>query len=976
MKRYRAFYWALIPVVIGLAGPTVMAAESRIIEEVIVTAQRTEEPASKVPIAMSAFDDVSLRDRRMVVLSDLHVNAPNVSYLPREGGAYPNLHIRGVGWQAIGEEALGAIHINEIPFPFLRAQADLYDMERVEVLRGPQGTLYGRNATAGALNMITRRPSFEGVEGYLELEFGDYERRRIEGALNLPVGDRLALRIAGNGLQRDGYIENTAAGQIPGVKKDFDGRDQYALRLTGVWQIGETTEARLMYDRFDEDSNQFPGGFIGGCKQNALPVNGGCEPNQFGRDRPHPGQSFLGVLMGLEGMIPLGARDASTGLNYEYPRPPLGPREIHADGNQDFRLKEEIWNLGFEHRADGWSWDAVGGYQSTNYRGEGPNNSGGYPAGFTLGATDENPSGLWPTSAYPEGNGGLRTTEGCEWNAYRAGVLGGCIADVSQIRGIANSVLDRKVEYWFVESKFRVDVDDGLSFLIGANYSYQRDQGYLAAPSNLTDMLSLQSIGGFPPLYPGIFAVDIDFKGDNYGIFGEAYWQLAPAIKLTLGVRYNEDVKRSQSVVPFLQSVDANHFLGPFGLSVGTGPQWVRGTLAPYLFEFLLGAPVDQNAAALAEYYNATDAINAATDLPQLISALQIVPPAAELGELRALSGRPDKLTYKEWSGRVVLDWVINPDAMVYAKYDRGFLPGSPGFGGAPDVDSEVMDSFEVGAKLRLLDNSLSVDFAAFLYRYHDMRVGAQGGASGGLDLLRPDNVDVDGHGAELDLTWRPARLPNLTLNFAYGWAHVELAEDYAEIDGSNLTQGNPDYIALNSFGSHYVAPVADVLPLVDQAIADGAAIGEAGAPGTVYPNGIPSYFNRAYLDANGVTTLNGILAQLKGNQPRHAPEHNVNLGVAYSWFLTPGTITARWDYYWQDVSYGVVFNNPYDRIDSWDQHNASLIFESAGGKWDARLWIRNIADEDNVYGRSSRAGIVYGEPRIYGVSLRYNWGG
>ena len=95
-----------------------------------------------------------------------------------------------------------------------------------------------------------------------------------------------------------------------------------------------------------------------------------------------------------------------------------------------------------------------------------------------------------------------------------------------------------------------------------------------------------------------------------------------------------------------------------------------------------------------------------------------------------------------------------------------------------------------------------------------------------------------------------------------------------------------------------------------------------------------------------------------------------------YSWFLTPGTITARWDYYWQDVSYGAVFNSPYDRIDSWGQHNASLIFESAGGKWDARLWIRNIADEDNVYGRVGGGSAVYGEPRIYGVSLRYNWGG
>ena len=365
------------------------------------------------------------------------------------------------------------------------------------------------------------------------------------------------------------------------------------------------------------------------------------------------------------------------------------------------------------------------------------------------------------------------------------------------------------------------------------------------------------------------------------------------------------------------------------------------------------------------------DAIAAAGNFDELIAALQIVPPAEELGEVRALSGRPEKLTFKEWGGRAVLDWVINPGAMVYAKYDRGFLPGSAGFTAAPDIDSEVIDSFEVGAKLRLLEDTLSLNFAAFLYRYHDMRVGPGTGTQ-----LAGLNVDVDGHATELDITWRPAGLPNLTLNLAYGWVNVELAEEYEEIDDRDLTQGNPDYIALNSFGSHYVAPIAEVLPLVDQAIADRAAIGEAGAPGTIYANGIPSYFDRAYLEANGVATLDGILAQMKGNHPRHAPEHSINLGVAYSWFLTPGTITARWDYYWQDVSYGGVFNSPYDRIDSWGQHNASLIFESADGRWDARLWGRNLGDEDNVYGRGNRENIIYGEPRIYGVSLRYNWGG
>jgi iron complex outermembrane receptor protein len=936
------------------------AAEPRPIEEIMVTAQRVEENSSKVPIALSAFNAAMIEDRQIVGLSELHVSAPNVAFLPRQGGQVGNLHIRGLGWQAIGEESLGAIHINEIPFPFLRANTDLYDMQRVEVLRGPQGTLYGRNATAGALNLITRRPNFDGADGYLELELGDYEHRRIEGAVNLPVTDRLALRIAGNALERDGYIENRAGGQIPGVKKDADGRDQYALRITGAWQISDTTDLWVMYERFDEDSSRFWES-ASVCKQSALPVNLGCEPNQFGRDPAHPGQSFLGVRLGLEdNIVPLGARDAATGLNYEYPRPELDAREVYWDGNVEWRLEEEIWNFGFERSADRWSWDVVGGYQQTNFRVEQPNDSRNYPTGFTLGATAENPTGLWPTSGFPEAHDGLRTTAGCEWNAYRAGVLGGCIADVPQTRGVAYAVSDTKTEYWFVETKLRADINDTLSFLIGANYSDQQTQGYGAFISNMTDMLSLQSTGGLPPFYPGFGAFDVDSTGENYGIFGELYWQLATDVKLTLGIRYNEDDKRYRAALPLpFNSLDinANRKLGP-------EPIWVRGTLLSYLF-----SQPDPAAVALAEYYGATDAIAAANGEAELIAALQLVPPAEELGEARALSGRSDKLNFKEWSGRAVVDWVVTPDAMIYAKYDRGFLPGSAGFAAAPDVDSEVIDSFEVGAKLRLLDDTLSVDLAAFLYNYHDMRVGPGTGTQ-----LQGLNVDVDGHGAELDVTWRPRSMPNLTLNLAYGWVNVEL-QDYAEIDDRDLTQGNPDYIALNSLGSHFVAPVADVLPLVDEAIAVGAAIGEAGAPGTVYPNGIPSYFNRSFLEGNNVATLNGIPAQMKGNQPRHAPEHNANVGVAYSWFLAPGTLTARWDYYWQDVSYGSVFNSPYDRIDSWGQHNASLLFESADGRWDARLWARNLGNEDNVFGRGNRQSIVYGEPRVYGVSLRYNWG-
>lgn len=102
----------------------------------------------------------------------------------------------------------------------------------------------------------------------------------------------------------------------------------------------------------------------------------------------------------------------------------------------------------------------------------------------------------------------------------------------------------------------------------------------------------------------------------------------------------------------------------------------------------------------------------------------------------------------------------------------------------------------------------------------------------------------------------------------------------------------------------------------------------------------------------------------MNGNALPNSPEHSVQLGLAYSWFLSPGTLTLRWDYYWQDKSYSRPFNTKGDEIEALDQHNASLTFESADNRWSVRAWVRNLTDENVVTGhtfvRGSRIAAVY----------------
>ena len=132
---------------------TARASESYL-EEVIVTAQRVSESAQDVPISLSAMTEASIYDRQIIGLTDVQLYVPNVIYSEENFGA-PIVSIRGVGrLSATGELSPVSIHINDIPQRFA-PRTELYDIERLEVLRGPQGTLYGRNSTAGSINIIS-----------------------------------------------------------------------------------------------------------------------------------------------------------------------------------------------------------------------------------------------------------------------------------------------------------------------------------------------------------------------------------------------------------------------------------------------------------------------------------------------------------------------------------------------------------------------------------------------------------------------------------------------------------------------------------------------------------------------------------------------------------------------------------------------------------------------------------------------------
>jgi iron complex outermembrane recepter protein len=1018
----------VVPMMLFALATHSAAAAPSAIEEVVVTAQRTEQSLQEVPIAVSAFSGAMLEEKQILSTSDLQLNAPNVSFTATNfGGA--SFSIRGIGNLVIaasGENGV-SIHQNQIAVPTNLPAAEFYDLDRVEILRGPQGTLFGRNATGGAVNMVTTMPDMESWNGYLDAEAGDYSNLRLKGAINMPVADNFALRAAGMWLQRDGYIKNTARGQtgeclvpgstidapvtrpcqIEGIDGDIDGRDITTFRITGLWEINDNASAWLQYSRFNEDddkvriTNQV-------CEQNNLPTVG-CVPDGFGFDNPHNGSTTGGVFGGLNGAVLLGTPTPARAFDPDR----AGFRRMHTDFEPVYKYDEDLWTAGFSYDFDSYRFGLLGGYQRNTYV-----SMQDYlmDVGNNLYATAENPSGLWPTSRPARYKAGADWTDPtCNYNDGTSGIFGGCVHPSDQTRVFAYDMAASDAEYYTVEAKVESAYEGPFNFIVGANYTEYSNHGDYYVVANTLDLVGTYGVPllGFPPLYPTMFDSTSNpsgrqgNQGDATSVFGEIYYDVTDTLKLTVGLRYNEDNKEVQDSGVLYNSFDVGAIPG---LEFFGREYWLRSELGALLDPANIGTPAAAGAAALAQLYGAYDPYLAALgngDYVGAVNALRsMVPLAPGFNEQRVLTGSPSETTFNETTGRIGLDWQMSDTTMFYGFFTRGYKPG--GFNPPQNAafvgesvkyifQPEQVDAFEIGTKNSFLGGSLVVNAAAFMYDYKGLQV-TRIANNNSIN----DNIDADIMGLELELFWRPEALPGLSLDMAYSYLKTEV-DGSESLDPVNRTAGDPNWITLKNIDPGPQVAVTYIANLEDLAAQPGliaTAYAACGAlsdqnvgngcppvtPGTIDPvTGVPSYFSRSFLAANGVRTSDGNLTSLDGNALPNSPEHTVHLGLAYTWEIEriAGGLTARWDYYWQDDSYAREFNTLGDRIDAWDQHNASLIYESSDGVWSGRAFVRNLQNEDNVTGKyltSDTSGFFRNyfltEPRIYGVSVRYSFDG
>ena len=184
---------------------------------------------------------------------DLVKTVPNLTFTKTNITGY-SIQIRGIGTQAISVTTDPAVAVAFNDIPFIRNhffEQEFYDVSQVEVLRGPQGTLYGRNATAGVVNMVAAKPS-DQYEAEASVDVGNYENRRLEGMLNIPIiGDKLDVRVAGEWTKRDGYTYDST------LQQPVDGRDLVVVGRASVeFRPIEKLETTLVWEHFSEDDDR------------------------------------------------------------------------------------------------------------------------------------------------------------------------------------------------------------------------------------------------------------------------------------------------------------------------------------------------------------------------------------------------------------------------------------------------------------------------------------------------------------------------------------------------------------------------------------------------------------------------------------------------------------------------------------------------------------------------------------------------
>ncbi|MBL8551836.1 MAG: TonB-dependent receptor [Hyphomonadaceae bacterium] len=717
--------------------------------EIVVTATRRESALQDVPIAVTPITADAVQNSGIKDLQDLTSVVPALQFNVSENETSATARLRGVGTQGSnpGLESAVGIFIDGV----YRARngvalTDLGEVKQIEVLRGPQGTLFGRNTSAGLITVQTAGPDLNDFSATGEVTYGEFGETRVSGSVNVPMAEDVAgFRLFAARATRDGFMNMNPAGPNPllgaesatnrGKSEDND-RDVWTFRGQFLWALTEDFEVRLIGDFSKREETCCAAQIYDPVKLNGHPTTVLLgPPNPLGVEGPAllfgQGRQQLAANLGAYGgnvsaSTPLGALGA--GLQ--------GDRT--GFGNRTYDQNLEDWGFSGEvtwHLSDDVTLTSVSAYRNWQY-------GRGSDSDYSQADLTYVPAG--PGNQYEFG---IFTQE------FR---LAGTAGPLDWLVGMFYA--DEKIDYSF---EFRTGAQYGAywasldSVLAQAAISYTPTPGLGVPASGGGAAAGLYNALALVPAGSGHADHHVQ-TGNSLAFFTHNIWSITDSTDLTVGVRYTTEEKDLDSTFRTSFSAQSLFLATVQGLAVGNG-------LPANALDGL--ATCNTAVAAPSTLASAFALLRSGYCLPWLRNNLDAL-------------GYNQSREEKEWSGVVSLRQELADNVSAYASVSRGYKGGGFnldrdfGFvvsGGSPRsaFDAEFVDAYEVGLKTNWFGRSLMLNLAVFKNEYENFQLNT----FNGVQFVVTTVPEATSEGVEVDVMWR---LPIEGLSFQGGAAYTD----------------------------------------------------------------------------------------------------------------------------------------------------------------------------------------------------------
>jgi iron complex outermembrane receptor protein len=714
------------------AAPAAASPEGSVVGEVVVTAEKRSQLLERVPVAITAFTSKQRDLQGIQSIQDLTDYTPGLSYTAFDNRPY----MRGIGRNTdnLAVESGVAIYVDGV-YNGANAstilQSDTLFIDQIQVLRGPQSTLYGRNADGGAIDYISKRPTHdfeaEGRAGY-----DNYDKYFGEAVVSGPITDWLRFRIGGNYTQQTGgfYKNRDGAPEGGDVAQGGSGVSYHVeAQVEGSW--GDKLDSWTKVAASDYDVTFHTETLLGPQDTREFPNPLFPNPNFGLCTLPNAGVN--------PGCTDAGNADTVTSVQTLKNTTALNPSSTTLrsfDSGFKSRSKEArdiIIAQSLTYHADDFDVKYLFGYQNFDYSLNAPwVNSQGVSSGV-VGLTLKGPAAPTPLCLVNFGNAG-------------------CGQDL-QVNSLHNNFTFIEKEYFWSNELNITSKGDGPVTWVAGLYQYHEhydqpinvktpDQAQVASPYLLGASIG-NILSGNPLLVKAAanptrseYNEDTLLNEESLGVFGQVDWQMSDEIKLTGGVRYSYDHKYGEEQFRvMLFDVD------------GLIPGFPLGAL-----QFGNNAPAfDVTACPAGEPFLGAGhcAINPKTGKA-----------------FRSLNADWDAFT-----GNAVLTWTPSRDTLVYGKYSRGYKTGGFNSGTmlpTPETEPELVNAFEVGVK-KTIGATIQVNASAFYYQYYnDQQPLGQLGSNGVINTIIINIPESRSVGLELEGIWSPIKDLQLSGNYAF----------------------------------------------------------------------------------------------------------------------------------------------------------------------------------------------------------------